>query len=144
MTPLNSLRLPGRDGADGRDDAEFLLHLLDATEEVGPDAVELIDEGDARHVMLVRLIPDRFRLHLDAADGAEDADRPVQHAQGAFDLGREIDVAGRVDDGNARIAPFDGDGGAVDGDALGRSSGSKSVVVLPSSTSPTLCLDPLK
>ena len=77
-----------------------------------PDAVELVDEGDARHLVLVGLVPDRLGLHLDAADGAEDADGAVEDAQGALDLGREIDVAGRVDDVDARSRPIDGDGGA--------------------------------
>ena len=98
MTPSNSLLWPAGMRADGRDDAELFLHLLDAVEEVGAHAVELVDEGDARHVVLVGLVPDRFALHLDAADGAEDADGAVEDAQGALDLGREIDVAGRVDD----------------------------------------------
>src|SRR5262249_54066245 len=52
------------------------------------------------------------------ADGAEDADGAVEHAQGALDLGGEVDVPGRVDERDARLAPLDGDGGAVDGDAL--------------------------
>jgi hypothetical protein len=47
--------------------------------------------------MLVGLIPDCLRLHLDNADGTENADGPVKHAEGAFDLGREIDVPGGVD-----------------------------------------------
>ena len=102
---LELAALAGRQGADGRDDAELLLHLLDAAEEVGAHAVELVDVGDARHAMLVGLIPDRFALHLDAADGAEDADRAVEDAQGAFDLGGEIDVAGRVDQGDAACRP---------------------------------------
>ena len=47
------------------------------------------------------------RLHFDAADGAEDADGAVEDAQAAFDLGGEIDVAGGVDQGDARVAPFE-------------------------------------
>ena len=73
-------RLPGRDGAHGRDDVQLFLHLLDAVEEVGPHAIELVDEGDARHAMPVGLVPDGFALHLDAADGAEDADGAVEDA----------------------------------------------------------------
>ena len=44
---------------------------------------------------------------------------PSRTRRRALDLGREIDVAGRVDEGDARVAPLDGDGGAVDRDALG-------------------------
>ena len=104
---LELLALAGGNGADGRHDVELLLHLLDAVEEIGPHAVELVDEGDARHAMLVGLVPDGFALHLDAADGAEDADGAVEDAQAALDLGREIDVAGSVDQRDARIAPLD-------------------------------------
>ena len=105
MTPSNSLLWPAGIVQMAGDDAELLLHLLDAVEEVGAHAVELVDEGDARHVMLVGLIPDRFALHFDAADGAEDADGAVEDAQAAFDLGREIDVAGGVDERDAGCRP---------------------------------------
>src|SRR5437899_2074235 len=47
------IALAGRDRADGRDDIEFALHLLDAAEEIGAHAVELVDERNARHAMLV-------------------------------------------------------------------------------------------
>ena len=46
---------------------------------------------------LVGLPPDGFGLGLDAFLAVEDGDRAVEHAQGAFDLDGEIDVAGRVD-----------------------------------------------
>src|SRR5260370_12110449 len=68
--------------------------------------------------MFVGLVPNRFRLNLDAADRAEHADGAIENAQGTLDLGREVHVAGGVDDADARITPVDGDGGAVDGDAL--------------------------
>ena len=116
---LERVRLPNRNRADGRDAAELALHLLDAIDEVGTHAVELVDVGNARHAVLVGLEPDGFRLHLDAADGAEDADAAVEDAQRALDLGGEIDVAGRVDEVDARVAPLNGDGSTVDGDALG-------------------------
>ena len=111
--------LADRQRADGRHDAQLRFHLLDAVEEVGAHTVELVDVGDARHPMLVGLIPHRLALHLDAADGAEDADGAVEDAQRALDLGGEIDVAGRVDQVDAHVAPVHRDGGTVDGDALG-------------------------
>src|SRR5262249_38756989 len=82
-------------------------------------AIELVDERQARHVVLVGLVPDGFGLDLYAADGAEDAHGAVEDAQAALHLGREIDVAGRIDQRDLRIAPLQRDGGAVDGDALG-------------------------
>ena len=85
--------------------------------EVGADAVHLVDEGDARHAVAVGLAPHRLGLRLDAAHAAEHRDRAVEHAQAALDLDGEVDVAGRVDDVDAVVAPEAGGGGGGDGDA---------------------------
>ena len=45
--------------------AEAVAHRLDGVEEVGAGAVHLVDEGDARDVVLVGLAPDGLRLRLD-------------------------------------------------------------------------------
>ena len=66
--------------------------------ELGADAVHLVDEADPGNVVLGRLPPDGLALGLDPLDGREDHDRPVEHAERPLDLGREVDVAGRVDD----------------------------------------------
>ena len=78
--------------------AEPVLHHLHGGGEVRARTVHLVDEGDARDVVLVHLPPDRLGLRLDAADRAEERDRAVEHAERALDLDREVDVAGRVDD----------------------------------------------
>ena len=120
MTPLNSLDLAGRDGADGRHDAELLLHLLDAVVEVGAHAVELVDEGDARHAVLVGLVPDGLGLHLDAADGAEDADARRRGRAGERSTSAVKSTWPGVSMRVMRVSPHStDDGGAVDGDALG-------------------------
>ena len=62
------------------------------------DAVHLVDEADPRDRVFSRLTPDRFRLRLDPLDRRKDHDRAIEHAQGTLDLGREIDVAGGIDD----------------------------------------------
>ena len=85
--------------------------------EVGADAVHLVDEADARHAVLVGLAPHRLRLRLDARHGVEHGDRAVEHAQRALDFDREVDVAGRVDDVDAVIAPEAGRRRGRDGDA---------------------------
>ena len=74
---------------------------VDAHVEVGADLVHLVDERDARDVVLVGLAPDRLALRLDAVAAVEHRDRAVEHAQAALDLDREVDVAGRVDDVDA-------------------------------------------
>jgi len=135
--------LTARNGADRGNGMEFGLHLLNAVEEVRTQAVQLVHVRDAGHLVLVGLEPDRLRLDLDAADGAEHAHPAVEDAQGALDLGREVDVAGGVDDVDRVLAPVDRDGRRVDRDPLLLLEGSKSVVVSPESTSPTLCLVPL-
>jgi hypothetical protein len=60
--------------------------------------------------------PDRLRLRLDPRDGVEDGDRAVQDAQRALDLGREVDVAGRVDDVDPMALPLARGGGRGDRD----------------------------
>ena len=90
---------------------------LDGVVEVGAGLVHLVHEAEARDVVLVGLPPDGFGLGLDALLGVEDDDSAVEHAQAAFNLGGEIDVAGGVDQVDAAVAPVEGDGGGVDRDA---------------------------
>ena len=66
--------------------------------EIGADAVHLVDERDARHAILVRLTPYRFRLRLHAGNRIEHRNRAIQHAQRPLDFHGEIHVARRVDD----------------------------------------------
>ena len=82
-------------------DAEALADRVDVHLEVGADLVHLVDERDARNVVLVGLAPDGLALRLDAVAAVEHRDRAVEHAQAALDLDREVDVAGRVDDVDA-------------------------------------------
>src|SRR5262249_61832163 len=56
-------------------------------------------------------------LRLDAVDAAEDGHRAVEHAETALDVDREVDVAGRVDDVDAMVAPEARRGRRGDGDA---------------------------
>ena len=74
-------------------------------EEVGADAVHLVDEADAGDVVLVGLAPDGLGLGLDAGDGVEHGDGAVEDAQRALDLDGEVDVAGRVDDVDPVVVP---------------------------------------
>ena len=69
-----------------------------ASKKLGADAVHLVDEADPGNLVLGRLPPDGLALGLDPLDGREDDDRAVEHAQRPLDLGREVDVAGGVDD----------------------------------------------
>ena len=97
--------------------AELRAKLLDDLVRIAADAVHLVDEGEPRDVIPPHLPVDGQGLGLHAADGAEDEDRPVQHAQAPLDLDGEIDVAGGVDEVDPGVAPLDGGRGAGDGDA---------------------------
>jgi len=97
--------------------AEAVDHRLHAALEVGADAVHLVDVGDAGDAVLVGLAPDRLGLRLDAGDRVEQGDGAVEYAQRALDLDREVDVAGRVDDVDAAVAPVARGRGGRDRDA---------------------------
>ena len=99
---------------DDRDvGVEAVLDHVDAAVEVGADAVHLVDEAHPRHVVLVGLAPHGLGLRLHAGDGVEHRDRAVEDAQRPLHLDGEVDVAGRVDDVDPRVAPLAGGGRAT-------------------------------
>ncbi len=81
-----------------RDMAQALLDLRDHAEEIGALAIHFVDVGQARHMVLVGLAPDRLGLRLDPVGAAEHHHRAIEHAQRALHLDGEVDVAGGVDD----------------------------------------------
>ena len=97
--------------------AEALADGGHAAPEVGPGAVELVDEAEARHAVAVSLAPDGLRLGLHAGHAIEDDDRAVQHTEAALDLHGEVHVPGRIDDVEAMIVPEARRGRGRDGDA---------------------------
>ena len=78
--------------------AQALVDLFDHPQEVGALAIHLVDVGQARHMVLVGLAPDRFGLGLDPVGAAEDHHGTIEYAQRAFHFDGEVDVAGGVDD----------------------------------------------
>ena len=117
MTPRNVALGADRQLHDGGYRVEAVADHLDAAPEVGADAVHLVDEAEARHVVLVGLAPHRLGLRLDTGDRVEHRDRAVEDAQRPLDLDREVDVAGRVDDVDLAVAPLRGGRGRRDRDA---------------------------
>ena len=93
--------------------AELLSHALG----VGPRAVELVDEGQARDLVAPHLAVDGHGLALHARHAAQHQHRPVEHAQRALHLDGEVDVAGRVDDVDVMVRPLAVGGRRGDGDA---------------------------
>ena len=96
-------------GSDGVG-VQALFHRVDGVLEVGTDAVVLVDEGDARDVVVVGLAPHGLGLRLDAGHGVEHRDGTIEDAQGALDLGREVHVTRGVDDLDDVVLPEAGGG----------------------------------
>ena len=98
--------------------AELLFELRGHALGVGAGAVELVDEGQARHLVAAHLAVDGVRLRLHAGDAAQHQHGAVEHAQGALDLDGEVHVPGRVDEVDGVTIPLRAGGGRLDGDAL--------------------------
>src|SRR5690606_33956185 len=106
------------------DSAELGAQLVTDLQEVGTGTVHLVDERDARHVVLVGLAPHRLRLRLHATDGTQHEHRAVEHAQRTLHFNGEVDVPGGVDDveavfrqGLVHALPERGGGSGLDRDA---------------------------
>ena len=108
-----------------RSGAQLLLDGVDGVVEVRAQLVHLVDEADTRNAVLISLTPHGLGLRLHAFLAVEHGDGAIEHAQGALDLGREVHVAGGVDDVDLELvlgvvgltAPEAGGGGGLDGDA---------------------------
>ncbi len=96
---------------------ELLLHFVEYPVEVRTESVHLVDEGDTGNIVGVCLAPYRLRLGLDSADSAEYSDSAVEDSEASFDFGREIDMAGSVDDVNLVLSPVACRGGTCYRDA---------------------------
>ena len=96
--------------------AEPVLHGVHREVEVGADLVHLVDEADARDVVLVGLPPDLLGLRLDAFLAVEHGNGPIEHAQAALHLDGEVDVPRGVDDVDLVALPERGGGSGGDGD----------------------------
>ena len=108
--------------ADGQLDrhrvaVQTIVHHVQDIVEVRTHDVHLVDIGHARNAVVVRLMPDGFRLRLNAALCAEHADSAVQHAQGTLNFNRKVDVPGSVDDVDTLALPVAGGSSGRDGDA---------------------------
>ena len=116
-TPLNLSSCADRQ-LDGHGlGVQALADGVDGVLEVGAHLVDLVDEANARNAVLIGLAPHGLRLRLDAVHGVKHGAGAVEHAQRALHLGREIHVAGGVDDVDANVFPDAGGRRRRDGDA---------------------------
>ena len=96
---------------------ELLVDLAQHAVEVRTQAVELVDEEDARQLLTVGVHPDRTRLGFHPAYPAQHDHGPVNHANGADHFGGEVNVAGRVNQVDSMTTPIAGSGRRGDRDA---------------------------
>ena len=113
-------------GADGEGKhngvgTEFFADLGNHGIEISALSIHFVDVTDAGHIVFVGLMPDGFRLWLDAAYSAEDGDSAIQHAQGTFHLDGKVHMTWGVDDVDfellAEVFPKNSSGGTGDGDS---------------------------
>ncbi len=64
-----------------RGGSQTFFNLFDNAQEISTGAVHLVDKGHARHLVLVCLPPDCFRLRLDTTNGTKNGDCPVEYPQ---------------------------------------------------------------
>ena len=84
---------------------EALADGIDGMLEISTHLVNLVDEANTRNAVLIGLTPHFFRLRLHAMNRVKHRDRAVEHAQRPLHLGREIHVAGRINNVDANVAP---------------------------------------
>ena len=77
---------------------ETVMNTLKRLVEIATSLVDLVDETDPRHTVLVSLAPDSLALRLDAHLAVKDRDGTVEHAKTALHLGGKVDVAWCIDD----------------------------------------------
>ena len=103
-----------RQNQRNRSRAELGLDFGNHTLEIRAGPVHLVDQRNDRHMVFLRLPPDRFTLRLHLADRTEHRHRTVENAQRTLHLRREVHVSGSVDDVDPVILPIAGGGGAGD------------------------------
>src|SRR6185312_7474297 len=89
---------------------------LNRVEEIGSRAIHFVNEADAGHAIFVGLAPDGFRLRLHTGNGIKNGTGSIKNAKTALYLGREIDVAGSINNVDSDVAPLARSRGGGDGD----------------------------
>jgi len=111
----------GVDGVDlGDDAAEARVSVLGREEEVGDEAVHLVEDEAGAQALDERLAKRGVGLDADALGRVDDDERRVREARGGGDLGAEVGVARGVDQVHAvdarGVRVPERDGGGLHGD----------------------------
>lgn len=123
----------GDDNVDRLDGTrEGLVKLLLGDLKLEKSTINLVDDNDGLDALAEGLTEDSLGLNADTVDGVDDDESTIGDTEGGRDLGREIDVTGRIDQvdqelgtvgllldvGNVLLGELEehGDGGRLDGD----------------------------
>jgi hypothetical protein len=117
-----ALELPAHAGRPGHGhgiERQQLADLVEQLEGVAPLAVELVDEGDDRHVAQAADLEQLAGLGLDALGRVDHHDRGIDRRQGAVGVFAEVLVARRVEQVEGAAAEIEGHDRGGHGDAAG-------------------------
>ena len=98
---------------------ELRVDLIDSPFKRCTDTVHLIHESDFRHGVIIRLMPDLFRLSLNTFDSGENDRRAINDTQRTLHFRCEINMSGSVNQMEHVIFPWNRSGCSGDGDATG-------------------------
>ncbi|EHP84111.1 hypothetical protein GeomeDRAFT_3258 [Geobacter metallireducens RCH3] len=87
---------------------EAIANHGNPTKEVRPNTVHLINKSNTRNTILISLPPHGLRLGLNTTNRTKDSNRTVKHAQRTLNLNSKVNVARRINNIYAMIAPVTG------------------------------------
>src|SRR3990170_7866004 len=85
--------------------AQPVHHRLYTFKEIRTDLIHLVDKGDPRYMVFIRLPPDRFRLGFHTLSRIEYGHSPIQNPERPLHLYSKIHVAGGIDNVDPVILP---------------------------------------
>ena len=88
----------GNDDVDGLDDTrEVLVQILLGELELEKSAIDLVDDDNGLDTLTKSLTQDSLGLDTDTLNGVDDDESTIGDTESGSDLGREVNVTGRVD-----------------------------------------------
>ena len=94
-----------------------MCDTIQCPEKICTYSIHFVYETDPWDSVAVSLPPNGLGLRFDTCDGIEYHHAAIENSKASLDLGRKVDVAGRVDDVDRGVLPPAGDRGRVDRDA---------------------------
>src|SRR3972149_5902187 len=106
--PSERILSPNGDLYRNRVCSQPVHHRLYTFKEVRTDLIHLVDKGDPRDMIFIRLPPDRFRLRLHTLPRIEYSYGPIQNPERPLYLYSKIHMSGGIDNIATGILPEGG------------------------------------